>query len=64
MFVFYEVLGLVERFSGLELKMLVPFGGFLSLFCSLGLAMLQNGSLWDSWAHSAAWAWKCSKMAF
>ena len=26
MFISYEVLGLVERFSGLEVKMLVPFG--------------------------------------
>ena len=39
-------------------------GGFLGSFCGLGLEMLQNGFLGASWAHSAAWAWKCSKMAF
>ena len=41
-----------------------PCGGFLGLFCGLGLEMLQNGFLEASWAHSAAWAWQCSKIAF
>ena len=39
-------------------------GGFLGPFCGLGLEMPQNGLLEASWAHSAAWAWKCSKMTF
>ena len=41
-----------------------PSGGFLGPFCGLGLEMLQNGLLEASWAHSAAWAWKCCKMGF
>ena len=41
-----------------------PSGGFLGPFCGLGLEMLQNGFLEASWAHSAAWAWKYSRMAF
>ena len=37
---------------------------FLGPFCGLGLEILQNCFLGASWAHSAAWAWKCSKMVF
>ena len=38
-------------------------GGFPGSFCGLGLQMLQNGFLGASWAHSAAWVWKCFKIA-
>ena len=33
-------------------------------FCDLGFEILQNHVLGASWAHSAAWAWKCFKIAF
>ena len=53
----YEVLGLKYKVLGVRRSFLVPF-------CGLGLEMLQNVFLGASWAHSAAWVWKCCKMAF
>ena len=60
---FWGLPGLILR-PGLGNAVKWASGGFLGSFCGLGLDMLQNGFLGASWAHSAAWAWKCSKMAF
>ena len=60
---FWELPGPILR-PGLGNAAKWPSGGFLGLFCGLGLEMLQNNFLEASWAYSMAWVWKCSKMAF
>ena len=60
---FWELPGPILR-PGLEDASKLLSGGFLDPFCGVGLEMLQSHVLGASWAHSAAWAWKCSKVMF